>query len=150
MPLVQESLRLQEQQILREQRSRLVNLGEKVYWVTQKDGVQQQMVLLKSNGTLFQLDITLGDWLTLDGTTLTEIKTLPTCPYTAGSNLLTDEQVALPSFVRDMPEDYMNPRYGFTNQWLKFVQERRASAAQAHSGSSGPGPNLRGPDVAMS
>ena len=31
------------------------------------------MVLLKSNGTLFQVDIKLGDWLTLDGTTFTDI-----------------------------------------------------------------------------
>ena len=131
MPLVQESLRLREQRVRREQRARHVNLGEKVYWVTDEEGVQQQMVLLKSNGTLFQLDITLSDWLTLDGTTLTEIQTSPTWPYTAGSNLLTDEQVALLSFVRDMPGDYMHPRYGFTNQLLKFVQERRASAAQA-------------------
>ena len=107
------------------------------------------MVLLKSNGTLFQLDITLLDWLTLDGTTLTEIQTSPMWPYTAGSCLLTDVQVALPSFVRDMPGDYMHPLYGFTNQWLKYVQDR-ASAAQAPSGSSGPGPNLGGPDVAMS
>ncbi len=150
MPLVQKSLRLREQRIRREQRARLVNLGKKVYWVTDEEGVQQQMVLLKSNKTLFQLEITLGDWLTLDGTTLTEIQTSPTWPYTAGSSPLTDEQVALPSFVRDMPGDYMHPRYGFTNQWLKFVQERRASASQAHSGSSGPGSNLGGPDVAMS
>ena len=49
-----------------------------------------------------------------------------------------------------MPEDYMHPRYGFTNQWLKFVQERRASAVQAPLGSSGPGPNLGEPNVAMS
>ena len=150
MPLVQESLRLREQQIRREQRARLVNLGEKVFWVTDEEGVKQQMVLLKTNGTLFQLDITLGDWLTLDGTTLTKIQTSPTWPYTAGSNPLTDEQVALPLFVRDMPGDYMHPRYGFTNQWLKFVQERRDSAAQAPLGSSGPGPNLGGLDVAMS
>ena len=61
MPLVQESLRLQEQLIRRKHRARLVNLGEKVYWVTDEEGVQQQMVLLKSNKTLFQLDITLGD-----------------------------------------------------------------------------------------
>ncbi len=115
MPLVQESLRLREQRIRREQRPRLVNLGEKVYWVTDQEGVQQQMELLKSNGTLFQLDITLGDWRTLDGTTLTKIQTSPTWPYIAGSNPLTDEQVALPSFVRDMPGDYMHPQYGFTN-----------------------------------
>ena len=69
------------------------------------------MVLLKSNGTLFQLDITLGDWFTLNETTLTEIQALPTWPYTAGSNPLTDEQVALPLFVRNMPGDYMHPRY---------------------------------------
>ena len=106
------------------------------------------MVLLKSNGTLFQLDITLGDWLTLDGTTLTKIQTSPMWPYTAGSNLLTDAQVALPSFGRDMPGEYLHPRYGFTNHWLKYVQNR-ASAGQAPSGSGGPGPNL-GPDVAMS
>ena len=93
------------------------------------------MVLLKSNKTLFQLDITLGDWLTLDKTTLTEIETSPTWPYLAGSCPLTDEQVALPSFVRDMPGDYMHPRYGFTNEWLKFVQDR-ASKAQAPSGAS--------------
>ena len=49
-----------------------------------------------------------------------------------------------------MPGDYMHPHYEFTNQWLRFVQERRARAAQAPSGSSGPGPNLGGPDVAMS
>ena len=61
MPLVQEPLRLREQRIRREQRARLVNLGQKVYWVTDEEGVQQQMVLLKSNGTLFQLDISLGD-----------------------------------------------------------------------------------------
>ena len=150
MPLVQKSLRLREQRICREQRVRLVNLNEKVYWVTDEEGVQQQMVLLKSNGTLFQLDITLGDWLTLDGMTLTEIQTSPTWPYTAGSNPFTDEQVALPSFVRDMPGDYMHPRYGFTNQWLKCMQERRASAAQTPSGSIGPCPDLGGPDVAMS
>ena len=150
MPLVQESLRLREQQIRREQCARLVNLGEKVYWVRDEKGVQHQMVLLKSNGTLFALDITLGDWLTLDGTTLTKIHTSLTWPYTAGSSPLSDKQVTLPSFDRDMPGDYMNPRYGFTNQWLRFVQERRASAAQAPSGSSGPGPNLGGQDVAMS
>ena len=69
--------------------------------------------------------------------------------YTIRSNAFTDEQVALPSFVRDMPGDYMHPRYGFTNQWLKFVQERRASAAQAPLDSSGPGPNIGGPDVAI-
>ena len=91
MPLVQESLRLREIQIRREQRARLVNLGKNVYWVTDEEGVQQQMVLLKSNGTLFQVDTTLGDWLTLDGTTLTEIQISPTFPYTAGGSPLTDE-----------------------------------------------------------
>ena len=110
MPLVQKSLRLREQRIRREQRARLVNLGEKVCWVTDEDNVQQQMVLLKGNETLFQLDITHGDWVTLAGTTLTEIQSLPMWPYTAGNRPLTDEKVALPSFVRDMPGDYMHPR----------------------------------------
>ena len=66
MPLVQESLRLREQRIRREQRARLVNLDEQIYWVTDEQGVQQQIMLLKSNETRFQLDITLGDWRTLD------------------------------------------------------------------------------------
>ena len=123
MAFLQEFLRLRVQRICREQRARL-NLGEKVYWVTDGEGVQQQMVLLKSNGTLFKLNITLGNWFTLDKTTLTEIQTSPMWPYTAGSRPLTDEQVALPWFVRDMPGDYMHPRYGFTNQWLKFVLDR--------------------------
>ncbi len=79
MPLVQESLRVREQRIRRKQRARLVNLGEKVYLVTD-EGVQQQMVLLKCNGTLFQLDITLGDCVTFDGTTLTEIQSSPMWP----------------------------------------------------------------------
>ena len=39
MPLVHESLRLREQRIRREQPARLVNLGEKVYWVTDEEGV---------------------------------------------------------------------------------------------------------------
>ena len=34
------NLRLREQRIRREQRARLVNLGEKVYWVTDEEGVQ--------------------------------------------------------------------------------------------------------------
>ena len=112
-------------------------------------GVQQQMVLLKSNKTLYLLDITLGDWHTLDGTTLTEIKDLTTWPYTAKSSPLTDEQVALPSFVRYMPGDYMHLRYGFKNKWLKFVQVRRVSAAQTPSGSIGSGLNFGGTDVTM-
>ena len=39
MLLVKKSLRLREQQICREQRARLVNLGEKVFWVTDEEGV---------------------------------------------------------------------------------------------------------------
>ena len=42
-----------------------VHLGEIVFWVTD-EGVQQQMVMLKGNGTLFQLEKTLGNWVTLD------------------------------------------------------------------------------------
>ena len=80
MPIIQESLRLREQQIRREQRARLVNLNEKVYWVKDEEGVQQHMVLLKSNKTLFQLDTTLGDWLTLDETMPTKIQTSPMWP----------------------------------------------------------------------
>ena len=106
------------------------------------------MVLLEGNGTLFQVDITLSDWATLDGTTLTEIQSSSMRPYTATNRLLNDDQDALPSFVRDMPGDYMYQRYNFTTQWLKFVQEH-ANAAQASLGSNGLGPTLR-QDVAMS
>ena len=53
------------QQIRREQRARLENLGEKVYWVTDEEGVQQLMVMIKNNVTLFQLDTVLGYWVTL-------------------------------------------------------------------------------------
>ncbi len=53
MPLVQESMMRRGQGIRREQRSRLENLGEKVYLVTDEEGVQQLMVIIKNNGTLF-------------------------------------------------------------------------------------------------
>ena len=91
----------------------------------------------------------LGDWVTLaDGRALTDIQSTPTWPFTSGNRNLTDEQVALPSFVGDMPGDYTLPRYGFSTQWSKFVIDR-ASAGQTPPGSSGPGPNL-GQDVSMS
>ena len=107
MPLVQESVMRRGQRIRREQRARLENLGEKVYWVTDEEGVQQLMVMLKNNGTLFQIDTALGDWVTLaDGRALTDIQKTPTWPFTSGNRNLTDEQVALPSFVGDMPGDY--------------------------------------------
>ena len=53
MQLVQESMMRRGQGIRREQRSRLENLGEKVYLVTDEEGVQQLMVMIKNNGTLF-------------------------------------------------------------------------------------------------
>ena len=107
MPLVQESVMRRGQRIRREQRARLENLGEKVYWVTDEEGVQQLMVMLKNNGTLFQIDTALGDWVTLaDGRALTDIQKTRTWPFTSGNRNLTDEQVALPSFVGDMPGDY--------------------------------------------
>ena len=53
MPLVQESMLRRGQRIRREQRARLENLGEKVYWVTDNEGVQQLMVMIKNNGRLF-------------------------------------------------------------------------------------------------
>ena len=96
MPLVQESIMRRGQRIRREQRARLENLGEKVYWVTDKEGVQQLMAIITNNGTLFQLDTALGDWVTLaDGRALTNIQRTPSWPMTSGNRNLTDEQVAL-------------------------------------------------------
>ena len=92
MPLAQESMMRRGQRIRREQRARLENLGEKVFWVTDEEGVQQLMVMIKNNGTLFQLDTALGDWLTFaDGRALTDIQRTPTWPFTSGNRNLTDE-----------------------------------------------------------
>ena len=109
--------------------------------------VQQLMVIIKNNGTLFQLDTALGDWFTLaDGRAITNIQSTPIWPCTSGNRNLTNEQVTFPSFVGDMPGDYTLPRFGFSTQWLKFD---RAGAGQTPPGSSGPGLNL-GQDVSMS
>ena len=51
-----------------------------------------------------------------------------------------------PTFNRDMPGDYTLPRYGFSTQWLQFVQDR-FHFAQIPSGLSGSSPNL-GSDLA--
>ena len=117
--------------------------------MTDEEAVQQLMVMIRNIGTLFLLDSALGDWVTLaDGRTLTDIKRTPTWPFTSGNRNLTDEQVALPSFVGDMQGDYTLPRFGYSAQWLKFVLDR-AGAGQNPPGSSGPAPNL-GQDVSMS
>ena len=59
---------LRRQRIRWEQRARLENLVEKVFRVTDEEGIQQLMVMIKNNGTLFQLDMTLRDWVTLSET----------------------------------------------------------------------------------
>ena len=107
------------------------------------------MVMIKNNGTLFQINTALGDWVTLaDGRALTDIWLSPTIPFTIGNRNITDEQVALPSFFGDMLGDYALPRYGYFVQYLKFVFER-AYAGQNPQGSSGPGPYIK-QDVSMS
>ena len=106
MPLVQKSMMRRGPRIRREKRARLENLGNKVYWVTDEEGVQQLMVMIKNNGTLFKLDTVLGDWVTLaDRRALTDIQKTPTWPFTSCNQNLTDVQVALPSFDGDMPGD---------------------------------------------
>ena len=82
MPLMQDSMMRCGQRIHRELCLRLANLGEKVCWVTDDEGVQQQMAMLKGNGTLFKLDVMIGDWLKLgDGSSFTEIEESPTWPF---------------------------------------------------------------------
>ena len=136
------------QLIRQEQRARLENLGEKVHWVTDEEGVQQLMVMIKSNGTLFQLDTALGDWVTLaDGRALTNIQRTPTWPFTSGNRNLTDEQVALPSFVGDMPGDYALPRYEYSEQWLICSRSRRRRSKSPRFKRSRPQPQTRRVDV---
>ena len=95
MPLVQESMMRRGQRIRREQRARLKSLGEKVYMVTDEKGVQQLMVIIKNNNTLFKFIMAHGDWVTLaDGRALTDIQTTPTWPFTSGNRNLTDDQVS--------------------------------------------------------
>ena len=107
------------------------------------------MVMSRNNGTLFQLDAALGDWVTLaHGRALTDIQKTPIWPFTSNKLNLTDEQDALASFVGDMPGDYTLPRYGYSTQWLNFVLDR-AGAGQTVPGLSSPGPNL-GQDASIS
>ena len=115
--------------MIREQRQRLRNLGEKVSWVQDTDGTQKLVVMLKRNGTLFVLDLQQHDWTTfIDGTTLTEVLQEEQWPREAGQRELTDEEVTLPPFFKDFPgaEDfaYKWPRYGFQKQWQEFVVAR--------------------------
>ena len=63
------------QRIRLEQRARLENFGENVYWVTNEKDVQQLIMIINRNGTLFQLDLTLSDLFTLaDKRALTNIR----------------------------------------------------------------------------
>ena len=50
---VQKSMMRRDKRICRKQRARLENIGKKVYWVTDEEGVQQLMVMIKNNCTLF-------------------------------------------------------------------------------------------------
>ena len=135
LPPLQESTVHRDQRVRREQRERLANLGQKVQWVTDADGTPQQLVLLRTNGTLFQLDVALGDWVALtDGTTtLTDIENAPTWPFTGGDRLLSDAEVTLPQTLEEMPGNYTIPRYGFTPQWLRFVQVRSQTVVAPNS-----------------
>ena len=117
--------------MIREQRQRLRNLGEKASWVQDTDGTQKLVVMLKRNGTLFALDLQLRDWTTfMDGTTLTEVLEEEQWPRGAGQRELLDEEVVLPPFFTDFPgaesSAYKWPRYGFQPLWQDFVAARAA------------------------
>ena len=124
-----ESLPCSQESMIREQRQRLRNLGEKASWVQDTDGTQKLVVMLKRNGTLFALDMELRDWTTfMDGTTLTEVLQEEQWPREAGQRELIDEEIVLPPFFKDFPGAesgaYKWPRYGFQTQWQEFVAAR--------------------------
>ena len=124
-----ESLPCSQESMIREQRQRLRNLGEKASWVQDTDGTQKLVVMLKRNGTLFTLDMQLHDWVTfIDGTTLTEVLQEEQWPREAGQRELIDEEVVLPPFFKDFPgaetSAYKWPRYGFQTLWQEFVAAR--------------------------
>ena len=107
------------------------------------------MVMIKNNGTLFQLNMVLGDCITLEvGKALTDIQKTFTWLFTSCNLNLTDVQVMLTSFVGEMPRDNTLPRYHFSTQWFKFILDR-LSTVQVPPCLSGPASNL-GQDVVMS
>ena len=111
------------------QRVRLESLGERPQWISDEDGNDFQVVMLKSSGTIFFLDLAKRDWIyRRDGTTLTQHLQEE---HWSTSAPLTNEEVKLPSTLEEIPGDFNAPRYGFKPQWRNYVKERAARIAKS-------------------
>ena len=110
-----------------EQRIRLESLGECPQWISDADGNDYQVVMLKSSGTVFFLDLDKRDWVfRRDGTTLTQFLSRGKWSTTAP---LTDDEVRLPDTIEELPTGYDAPRFGFKPQWRNYLKERAAESA---------------------
>ena len=124
-----ESLPLLQESMIRDQRQQMRNLGERTSWMQEADGTQKLVMMLKRNGTLFQLDTDRGEWVTLlDQATLKEVLDEEQWAEPTGQRTLLDEEVALPPFFKDLPGfdsgAHKWPRYGLQKPWRDLVAAR--------------------------
>ena len=118
-----------DSRIRREQQTRLIVLGERVYWVLDLEGSNKMVVLLKFNGTLFLLEVQRADWICpFDGESITNARQHDPWPHPSLFRALTEEEVCLPRTIEEFPgfENYLHeqPNYGFSGLWQAFVRER--------------------------
>ena len=129
----------QEARIRREQRARVEQLGQQVFWVLDPSGVELMAFMYKQSGMLYILDLDRQDWTsTFDGATLTQVLMRgDQWPHPPQALELTDAQVELPLSLAEFPKFdqglYERPRYGYSDVWQHVVTARalRAAAFQA-------------------
>ena len=105
---------------------RLRDLGEKVCWMKDADGVQKQMVLLRSNGAVLYLDVQRDEWIGPidDCTTLANILGGNLWERPQGARMLEPLEVVLPQRIQKFlgySDGLTYPQnYGYSDEWLRF------------------------------
>ena len=128
-----------EVRIRREQRARVEQLGQQVFWVLDPSGVELMAFMYKQSGMLYILNLDRKDWTSaFDGATLTQVlRRDDQWPRPPQAFELTDAQVELPRSLAEFPGFdqglHERPRYGYSDVWQHFVTTRtlRSAASQA-------------------
>ena len=118
-------------------RRELLHSGERVFYVETPTG-PQWMVLLRETGTIMVFDAELGTFYNAPSETLYEdLRDYTPWPRKKSFRALTREEVELPASLEEFPgwtpgsNIHLQPRYGYTEQWLDYIRRRAALEGRA-------------------
>ena len=129
----------QEARIRREQRARVEQLGQQVFWVLDPSGVELMAFMYKQSGMVYILELDRQDLTdAFDGATLTQVlRRSDQLPRPPQALELTDAQVELPRSLAEFTGFdqglHERRRYGYSDVWQHFVTARALPAAASQA-----------------